>query len=382
MKLTVCQFALALLVVSAGAITAASAPASDRQVSKPQRNDPMRLWSEFPLFPSGQPQGPPNPAGQHQLQETSPQGSVAVAGPSEGSTRDLPTRVLYLLVAIGTGALAAFAVLFKRVKGGSNVGRLTNRLRPSGARSTPLDEPLDAESPVERIAPYFGKIDPAAADHDDSGKPIEDADQTPELAAEEPDTRDLVPLGAEVVAVLKSARDSAERIRNAARDDAEHLVADAKQAAETELTEARRAAEADRAESARVRAEADAYREETRAAADAYAEQKRREADEEAGEVLAEAEKERLEADAQVKRRAEEAASEIRRRHHELHSETAHFEQRLERMLAVFRGMSSQLEDLLEKRGAEVSPSGGGGEEEALMDALGPPRSTISETKD
>jgi hypothetical protein len=193
---------------------------------------------------------------------------------------------------------------------------------------------------------------------------------TPESAeAELP--ADLSDVGAEVGAVLKSAREAAARIRRGANEEAVKIHDEAKSAAEAAVAEASRIAAADRAEGERIRAEAEAYAEEMRTAADTFAEQARMEAKREA-EVIEEQASKRLEAaDAEVEQKLRQVEWKARERLEALQAGSTRYEGRLESMLVVCRGMSSQLEELLGKRDAEI----GGDREDAeatLEDALQP----------
>jgi vacuolar-type H+-ATPase subunit E/Vma4 len=132
--------------------------------------------------------------------------------------------------------------------------------------------------------------------------------------------------------------------------------------------------ETDRAEAARGRADAEAYAKDARAAADAYAEQRRNEAEREAAQVVDDAQRRLADAEAEVQRKMREATAEERQRIKALQADVARYEERLDSILVVFRGVTSQLENLLGERQAarsgrlDVS-------DEALEEALSPNRS-------
>ena len=159
--------------------------------------------------------------------------------------------------------------------------------------------------------------------------------------------QDLTHVGEQVTAVLASAQHAADEIIAAARVDAARIRSEAE--ASVEATQAEAASEASRAreESDRLRRDAGEYSESTRAAADEYATKARASADEDAARALAEA-SERAEA---VQTEAEQRVSERERR--ELRRQEAlvrdaeQFEQRLDSLLEVFRGMTGQLEDVI-----------------------------------
>ena len=142
---------------------------------------------------------------------------------------------------------------------------------------------------------------------------------------------DLADVGAEVGTVLKSAQEAAARIRSQAREEATKI-----------REESKTAADADRAEGAQLRAQAETFAQELRTNAE-------READQ-----LLETTRARMaHVDAEVAEKVREAESEALRRRDALQAESKLYEERLEKMLGVFRGMSSQLEELLGKRTEE-----------------------------
>lgn len=228
---------------------------------------------------------------------------------------------------------------------------MVNRRRRKWARREPEISAPEEKEPVEpeQQADSAGAGDEPAA---------EQAEQ--ELPA------DLSDVGAEVGAVLASAREAAARIRSQANEDSARQLEKARAAAQAELAEARRLAEADRAELERIRAEAETYAEETRADAETFAEQTRTDAEREAGMIVEEA-RSRLEAaDAEVAQKIRDLTATTHERLSMLQAGSRRHEERLKHMLVVFHGMTSQLEELLDERDGE------GSDEESLEDALQP----------
>jgi vacuolar-type H+-ATPase subunit E/Vma4 len=151
-----------------------------------------------------------------------------------------------------------------------------------------------------------------------TGTPVEgDVDPaTAEAAA------DLADVGTEVGTILKSAQEAAARIRQKAQEEA-----------------------------TKIREEAET----TRAEADAFARQARGNIQREANQLLEAARTRIAQADAEVEKRLREAESEAVRRRDAFKAESKQYEERLRKMLGVFRGMSSQLEELLGEQTEETA---------------------------
>jgi flagellar biosynthesis GTPase FlhF len=167
-------------------------------------------------------------------------------------------------------------------------------------------------------------------------------------------------VGEEVTAVLTAAEHAAAQIRKAALREAEKTRRDADERAASVLAEAE----------AR-RAEADSYSQETRAAADAHAEETRRNTEELAARSVSQAE----ERARQIRAQAEQAASDLQaaaiRRRDDLAKGAEGMEARIESMRAVFRGVVTELEELLpadRRRAEEPEPPA----DERLDEALKP----------
>jgi hypothetical protein len=372
------RLALVSLVVACGLAMCGSAALAARSGAGSPPVNLKPLWSAFPLGKRLPTTGHrPENRESVEAERTSPTASETQGG----------DNVLLLLLAMAAASLlagivalafglrrhstpgygAAEAVLqlsFRRTKGGTRVTHPRRRLwaRDERASDEQTREPVSSEGgpsnrSIERISGYTVK-----SDVDASAEPV--ARTEGGAAGAEPD---LGVVGEEVSTVLKSAQDAAERIRSTAREHANRVVSEAKDSAAEEVAEARRIAGADRADGNRIRAEAEMYARDTRAAADAFAEQRRTEVEREAAQITVEA-RNRLDAvDAEVARRVRLAETEARHQVEQLQAEVKHHEERLESILVVFRGMTSQLEELLGK-GAE-RPTG---TDEGLDEALRP----------
>ena len=233
-------------------------------------------------------------------------------------------------------------------------------------------EGRESRSPRDRLLQYSMTDEVAPEEAVDApSEPAVDKEAEPVEAEAH---ADVARVGEEVGVVLTSAQEAAARIRGNAQEEAERVRAEAETTAAAVVAEAREAAEADRAEATRIRTEAEAYDRDTRAAADAFVEQRRSDAEREAAQIVGDAQRRLEDADAQVEQTIRQATATEREQIEVLQAEVAHYEERLESILVVFRGVSSQLEDLLARRQAErldqldVS-------DEALADALQPDRS-------
>lgn len=235
------------------------------------------------------------------------------------------------------------------------MANLRNKLRllteTEQTQEQPGDEHGRSTSAVERVAAYSAKENEPVRFDDNPGAPAEPAGEEPNPEAEVP--ADLAVVGEEVGTVLKSAQEAAARIRRTSHEEAERL----------------------RTSGSQIRAEAEAYAKDARAAADEFAEERRREAERAAAQIVSDAQKLLAAADAEVAQKMREADAKARERLQALQVETERYEKRLESILAVFRGMTSQLEDLV---GRQQTASGNAVEmsDDALDDALRPDRSS------
>jgi cell division septum initiation protein DivIVA len=181
-------------------------------------------------------------------------------------------------------------------------------------------------------------------------------------------------VGEHVAAVLGSAEEAAEKIRESARQDAERMRAETKDKVAATLSEVKLEAERGRRESEQLRADADAYNKQTREAADRYTTEMRVKIDEEVAQRRAEVDEQVREIEWAAKRKAKDVETEARARQKTLMQQVGHAEARLEQLLGIFRGMTLQLEDLVS---AESAGRSGDAEEQAsvaepLDEALNP----------
>jgi vacuolar-type H+-ATPase subunit E/Vma4 len=382
--------AFAVVVASVGAMCPALALAGTDREGKSKRPDLKPLWSAFPL---GQPRDAvdrknPGPESR-QAQSHSPFDS---GGSGSGTFRLLVVVTMgTLLAALGFGLLrSAPAFEFRRrgrarsaprpsfrpIKGGSSMPNLRRILRPEGSHEQPSLNDGSARRPVERLTEYtLKKQELSSAGETGAEAAVEPVADKGSESSEAQVAADLGAVGEEVSTVLKSAQEAAAQIRRKAQEEAERLRKEAESRAAAEANEARRVAEASRADGSRIRAEAETYAKDMRAAADSFAEQRRSEASREAAQIVDDAQKRLAAADADVKQKVRQAEAHTRQRRELLQAEVHRYEERLENILVVFRGMGSQLENLLGKQRAE-SPNLVGASDEALEDALrpGPPR--------
>jgi hypothetical protein len=154
------------------------------------------------------------------------------------------------------------------------------------------------------------------------------ADEPPEQMRD--DVMDWEQVRERANAVLEFAKQAAEDTLVSARREADRFLAEVESVTMAAVTEAARRAQKVQRDAERIRAEARRYSSETREAADAYAAEKRRGAEEAA---------------AKATREAEEQV----RRQEAIVAEAARFEERLQNLVTVFRGMTDQLEALLAK---------------------------------
>jgi hypothetical protein len=372
---------LAVLVACAVSLLVPAALASNQQPRK-SRTTLKPLWSAFPLDRNRQ-STEGNAVGDATSARSQPS-----AG--DGGFGTLPLVGAVALAVLAAGGIALIAVrrplastfvpkvidfpesevrLQSRPPEGGSV--MSNRRRKLWARSEP-DASADQASSnriVDRVSAYaVGENRPPTPETNPRGleEPVTD-----EAAAEGADVgSDLSAVGDEVGAVLKSAQEAAATIRRSALEEATKQRDEVVAAAAADLAAAQQAAEAEREDAHQVRAEAEAYAAQTRAAADEYAEQRRAEAERESATITAEARSRLEKADAEVERKMQDAEAEARARVDVLKAEIERYEERLENIFVVFREMSSQLEELLGRKGTT------GGPDEGLEDALRPDPST------
>jgi hypothetical protein len=154
-------------------------------------------------------------------------------------------------------------------------------------------------------------------------------------------------VGEQVAAVLASAQQAADEIRATAEEDAERIRAELEEKAAATRAVADRAVQEARRESETLRTEAEEYSRETREAADRYVAETRQLVEDEAAERRAETEQQAREIRGAAEERARELETEGLQRQKTLIEEAGRSEARLQQLLDVFHGMTSQLEELV-----------------------------------
>jgi hypothetical protein len=167
----------------------------------------------------------------------------------------------------------------------------------------------------------------------------------------EPASTDFGAVGEQVAAVLASAQQAAEEIRQQAAREAEQVLADADEGS----ARTRDNAAVVLRDAERERLEAERYGAQTRAAADSYAEEKRRENDSEAERIKAGAEGEGRAIVKAAERRAHEIEQAAHRRSDEIAAESAHVEERLKEFLSTSQALSERLVDVLAAKETELA---------------------------
>jgi hypothetical protein len=246
-------------------------------------------------------------------------------------------------------------------------GKQAPRRGQAEARQAHEETPL----PVERVSKYLNEEEAVTENQAEASEDQLEEKPTgvpPDAAAEVAGAEGasgLAAVGEEVQAVLSSAQDAAAAIRRKAKEEAERVRDDAWAAAKAEITEAQRIGAAHREDAERIRAEAEAFAAEARAAAGTFTEELRTSAEREAARIEEEARERLSAADADAIRKVERAEDVARERIGSLRNEIERHEKRLQSILVILRGMSSQVEDVLAGRS-----SGGETADESLEDVL------------
>jgi hypothetical protein len=254
----------------------------------------------------------------------------------------------------------------RKRKARAHNSKLAPRRGQAEARQAHEETPL----PVERVSKYLNEEEAVIENQAEASEDqLERSTGVPPDAAAEvagaEGASGLAAVGEEVQAVLSSAHDAAAAIRRKAKEEAERVRDDAWAAAKAEITEAQRIGAAHREDAERIRAEAEAFAAEARAAAETFTEELRTSAEREAARIEEEARERLSAADADAIRKVERAEDEARERIGSLRDEIERHEMRLQSILVILRGMSSQVEDVLAGRSA-----GGKTADESLDDVL------------
>jgi hypothetical protein len=396
---------MALLLAQA-VVSAAAAEAGSRT----REQVPSELWKTYPLNPGG---GRID-AGKQGTDESSPSTQTSTSNrrgtpdaDEQGSVGDKTPWAMGLLAAVGLVVLGLVALLALRhfsvaavVLGGQREGpgRRNSRSQfsvPRAEKGSTMDKWMrkarahnskraskraqagarevheEMPPPAERVSEYLMTERAATENQAEASEghleetPAEVAPDAPaEISGTEGESG-LTAVGEEVQAVLSSAQDAAAAIRRKAEEEAKRARSNAWATAKAEIAEAQRIAAGNREDAERIRAEAEAFAAEARVAAETLTEELRTSAEREAARIEEEARERLSAADADAKRKVERAEDEARERIGLLRGEIERHEERLENILVILGGMSSQIEDVLAAR----SPSGETADE-SLQDAL------------
>lgn len=362
-------------VGAAPALAQGKGPGSGPSSTVPR--EVKKLWSEYPLNPKRPPAPPSSEGGQAGRTSAQPEGRSV-------------TLMLTLAAAVASGVAAIIAlVLLLGLRPARALAWARPRNHPNHIRrarwlrrpTTPTLERVRMNDFVRRVFPrrrgrlyYYNaakavttsssEVAPSAVRTDipasasgrvrgrsgtlrlKTGTPTPDKSKADESYAQ---------VGEEVAAVLSSAHQAAEEIRESARQEAARIRAEANDKAASTLAEATMGAEQTRGESEKLRAEADEYSRETREAAGRYVAETRQRIEDEAAERREEVDKQVR----RIRRAAEEKArnlyTEALQRKKALIEEAGRSEARLQQLLDVFHGMTSQLEELVQAERARES---------------------------
>lgn len=341
----------ALLCFAAPSALAQDEPGRGARTTNDKPPGVEQLWKEYPLDP---PEGAPA-----STQPDRTPSSTSVRDQTEGG---FPTDVvMFLLVGVAIALMALLALSLtlaprpKATSEGSSVDLDLKKFESQSLqpRSGPMSKPEHAYS--ESVTP-------------DTREPGSPEPVDPEISA------DYTEVGEKVGAVLASAQEAAEQMLASARADAERIRSDAQEQAAKMTAAAKDEAERMQSESVKLRREADDYRDETHAAADGYAAGARAEGEAEAGRRVAEADEKAQAIVAEAEQRARHVEQEEARRQEALAAAAKRYEERLQSLLGVFRGMSTELEGLLHPARRDAEPKAEAPVSEALEDALRPER--------
>jgi cell division septum initiation protein DivIVA len=323
-------------------------PAGAQQGSRPDRAEQPKLDELLDRFPIGtepvQVAPPPAPASSR-----APPGSPEATVVAEPRSSD-GNRVLWLVLFTAASTLLVLsvstgAIRWRRRRGSGTVSVSTSTLalfhqalahaNERSPRVTDLAkdrtsaEPASQESDVDRPSDPVGQ-------QSDGQPPTRD--------------RDYDGIGKRVIGILEAAEVAAAQIRA----DATETAAEIRKAAEAEAAVYLQKAERD---AAKVRSDAEESARETRGTADAFVESERQEARDRAREIVTEAES-RARA---LREAAEESVRQVeiaaRERGEVLRAQVQPLEENLRRALDAFRGITGQLQELLDAQSALTEES-------------------------
>jgi hypothetical protein len=391
---------LLAVVLACGWQATVAAPALAERGRSAPRN-PTKLWKAYPLIPREQSLPGTKPAAPVAAR-------IAATGSSDGGqSSSLLLVSLGLAVAMVAGALllvslrlapaSALGVAWRspRARRRAFGARLPRRFsrRPEGVHRFPHlggerhDDGSEVVAAAAGAAGPVGRKDIFIPNSMRGQERTETVNQARNPTSQGASDTDQVPVegggtevgraeqvGEQVAAVLVSAEQAAEQIRESARQDGERIRAEAKDEVATALSATKLDAERGRRESEKLRADADAYNKQTREAADRYVTEMREKSDKEIAQTRAEVDEQVRGIRRAAELRAKDLATEARARQKTLLQEVARAEARLEQLLGIFRGMTLQLESLVS---AESAGRSGDAEEktsvaEPLDEALKP----------
>ena len=358
---------LALSVSEAWAADAAGK--SSARSRDPARSVPpgvKRLWSEYPV--NQRPSGSRASAGPQSAQGAQP------SGENESAAKRVIIPIALTLTGFLVVILFGVVLRFRPAKVGAAAAVSPARKRGSRVEQSERNPAL---TPLEN---YLGAVRDPAPPQERSTALNQPNQPLPEPAEIELTGEGYAEIGERVGALLTSAHQTAEQIRDAARQEAEQIRSEAADRAAATIAEASRDAERARREADDLRAETDRYSKEQREAADRYGTEARRKLDEERAQRHADVEREARQIRQDAVLRANNLVAQATRRQEALIEAASRSEARLEQLVGVFRGMTSQLEELVQHKSEEATETKAAGDtgdapEEGLAEALSPQRS-------
>jgi len=406
------------------AIVAAPVLAGTDSGRNAPRADPSRLWSEFPVNPRERAPLPTKPKPQPAVSAARGTRTAAPAAPHAPQSSfplalvsgvALTLAILAaILVAVSLGLRPVWTpavvwrlrrphervsgVLWHRLRssrlseGRLAVNNLMQRLGNFGGKRHHDQSKTASTSEAARSAPRIDKFTPysllgrerseilnqsrnprpQSGEGNADNAPVETRRDAPTEVGQPEEN--YAQVGEQVAAVLSSAEQAVNQIRESALQEAKRLRAETSDKAAAALSEAKLQAERSRRESEKLRADADTYSRGTRAAADRYLAETRLKIDEEAAQRRAEVDKQVRAIQRAAEQKAKDVEAEVLQRQSTLVQALERSEARVQQLLGIFRGMTAQLEGLV-----SAAPAGQSGDaegessvEEPLDEALKP----------
>jgi hypothetical protein len=387
-RVLLCGFAACVLLFgfAASAARAQSEPQPGRRTTEDVPPAVERLWKEYPLNPT-----PAGVAGSSTERESSivPPPVSRPAGDDEGGFLTEPVTLVFVGAAIGLLALVALSALSGAPRPGralhgsglhfsrSPSGGSRRAMRRRRAPLAPARPREDGGGKTPRLPQSLRARSEPMSKQPEQAQPGQESPERREAVAHESADADYARVGEKVTAVLASAQEAAEQMVASARAESERIRSEAQEHASVTAAAAKSEVERLQRERETLEVEAEDYRKESRAAADGYAAGTRAEAEAEAARRLADADERAQAIVAEAEGRARAVEQESARRQEERAAAAQRYEDRLTNLLDVFRGMTTQLEELVrtdqeaaDGDGEESDPEASG--EEGLEDALRP----------